>query len=358
MPDIAYDRALAQAIVDTIREPLLVLDQNLRVVAASRSFYQTFKVDRGDTEGRLLQTLGDGQWDIPELQALLINISPDETVMNAHQIAASFPDIGLRVMLLNARRVFYEDTGHSTILLAMEDITERRAAEIERDSLARDKDLMMQEMQHRVANSLQIIASLLLMKARSVTSEETRGHLQDAHKRILAVAEVQRHLNASLGTEAVELRPYLTQLCEGLAASMIGGSRLVSMRLRFEDGHASPGDAVSIGLIVTELVINALKYAFPDEKVAGVISVEYVSNASGWRLTVSDDGVGRPVEGPLQGRQGLGTTIVAALAGQLHGRLESKSSSAGMSVAITRAVFQASDETPQPRLIAATAAAT
>ena len=79
--DIEHGRALAQAIVDTVREPLLVLDADLRVVAASRSFYLTFRVNRQDTQGRLLYALGDGQWDIPGLRALLEKIAPDHGVM-------------------------------------------------------------------------------------------------------------------------------------------------------------------------------------------------------------------------------------------------------------------------------------
>ena len=78
--------ALAQAIVDTVREPLLVLDKDLRVLAASRSFYLTFKVDRADTQGRLLYTLGDGQWDISRLRLLLENIVPEHGVMDDYEV--------------------------------------------------------------------------------------------------------------------------------------------------------------------------------------------------------------------------------------------------------------------------------
>jgi chemotaxis protein methyltransferase CheR len=101
------------------------------------------------------------------------------------------------VGLLNARRVFDDDGSASAILLAMEDVTRRREADHEKDELLRQKEILPQEMQHRIANSLQIIASILLLKARTVQSEETRRHLQDAHQRVMSVATVQQQLHAS-----------------------------------------------------------------------------------------------------------------------------------------------------------------
>jgi hypothetical protein len=114
-----------------VREPLLVLDSDLRVVAASRSFYMTFRVNRQETQGRLLYALGDGQWDIPGLRALLEKIAPEHGELEGYEVEHEFPDIGKRTMLLNARKVFYEGNNHSTILLAIEDITRRRATERE-----------------------------------------------------------------------------------------------------------------------------------------------------------------------------------------------------------------------------------
>jgi PAS domain-containing protein len=99
---------LAEAIVDAIREPLLVLDPDLRVLAASRSFYRTFAVTPRKTEGQLVFALGDGQWNIPGLRALLEDIIPKRRTVEAYEVKHEFPSIGRRVMLLNARRVFDE----------------------------------------------------------------------------------------------------------------------------------------------------------------------------------------------------------------------------------------------------------
>ena len=113
-------------------------------------------------------------------------------------------------MRLNARQVFYERGAGTTILLGMEDVTERRDLEREKDELLRQKDMLFEELQHRVANSLQIIASILLLKARAVQSEETRLHLHDAHKRVMSIAAVQKQLHAAGAVGSVEIGPYLT----------------------------------------------------------------------------------------------------------------------------------------------------
>ena len=120
--------ALAQGIVDTVREPVLVLDKQLRVIAASRSFYSAFKVSAEDTEGRLLYALGDGQWDIPKLRVLLEKIIPEKGVMEGYEVEHEFPDLGRRTMCLNARQVFYEGGANTTILLGMEDVTDAAQA--------------------------------------------------------------------------------------------------------------------------------------------------------------------------------------------------------------------------------------
>ena len=118
----------AQNIVDTVREPLLILDATLRVRSANRAFYQTFRVSPGETEGRLIYELGNGQWDIPDLRTLLEDIVPKSSVFDDFEFEHTFPDIGRRVMLLNARKLQAGQHGE-LLVLAMEDVTARRQAE-------------------------------------------------------------------------------------------------------------------------------------------------------------------------------------------------------------------------------------
>lgn len=118
----------AQNIVDTVREPLLILDATLRVRSANRAFYQTFQVSAAETEGRLIYELGNGQWDIPDLRTLLEDIVPKSSVFDDFELEHTFPAIGHRFMLLNARKLQAGQHGE-LLVLAMEDVTARKKAE-------------------------------------------------------------------------------------------------------------------------------------------------------------------------------------------------------------------------------------
>jgi len=124
-----FSLGYAQNIIDTIREPLLVLDSDLRVVSANRSFYQTFKVIPEETERHLIYDLGNQQWDIPKLRELLSDILPKHSTFDDYEVEHEFPAIGKKTMLLNARKIFRETNQTEMILLAIEDITERKKLE-------------------------------------------------------------------------------------------------------------------------------------------------------------------------------------------------------------------------------------
>jgi PAS domain-containing protein len=117
-----------KTVVDTAREPFLILDEHLRVMTANESFYRTFQVEEKDTEGKVVYKLGDGQWDIPSLRKLLEGILPKNTFFKGYEVAHDFPSIGRKVMILNARRIYRENTSSNLfppiILLAMEDVTD------------------------------------------------------------------------------------------------------------------------------------------------------------------------------------------------------------------------------------------
>jgi PAS domain S-box-containing protein len=119
----------AQSIVDTLREPLLVLDAGQRIISANRCFYQTFQVRREETEGCLIYELGGHQWDIPRLRELLETIIPANTHFQDVEVEQVFPLIGRKTMMLNARRLERRSGEPWLVLLAIEDITDRRRAE-------------------------------------------------------------------------------------------------------------------------------------------------------------------------------------------------------------------------------------
>jgi two-component sensor histidine kinase len=330
--------ALAQAIVDTVREPLIVLDKDLRVIAASRSFYVKFTTNPHDTRGNHFYDLGNGEWDIPKLRSLLERIIPDHGAMDDYEVEYDLPRTGKRVLLLNASIVLYEK-GHKNILLGIEDITVQRELEHEKDELLRQKGILLDEIEHRVANSLQIIASIIMLKAKSVESDETRRHLHDAHNRVISVAAVQRHLHASAGLGSMEMLPYLTTLCGALTHSMIGDDQPISLRVLGKGGLSTCANAESLGLIVTELVINSLKHAFDGNTKDGRITVAYDVSGTDWKLSVADNGLGRPDGVFAQPKSGLGTGIVKALAKQLDSQVVTSSGPKGTTVSVTHATF-------------------
>ncbi|MDQ7825226.1 MAG: PAS domain-containing protein [Candidatus Eremiobacteraeota bacterium] len=126
---IQQAREFSESIVDTIREPLLILDETMHILKASRSFYGTFGVAPEETVGKCIYDLGSRQWDIPRLHELLEHIIPEALSFENYEVACDFPVIGRRIMLLNARRIFRELNHSKIILLAIEDITDRVEAE-------------------------------------------------------------------------------------------------------------------------------------------------------------------------------------------------------------------------------------
>ncbi|WP_430231661.1 diguanylate cyclase domain-containing protein [Nitrosomonas communis] len=133
---IKDDRDYAESVIETIREPLIVLSSDLKILSANRSFYDTFKVVPEHTVGNFIHDLGNGQWDIPGLRVLLEDIIPHTTAINGYEVEHVFLNIGRKIFLLNAREIFWENIGSHIILLAMEDITERKQMEAQINQLA------------------------------------------------------------------------------------------------------------------------------------------------------------------------------------------------------------------------------
>lgn len=298
--------------------PILLLDGELAVIAMSESFARTFQVDQVTAVGASLFLIGAGEWDVPQLRSLLKatlsgipDIPPYEMDLNR---AGATP----RRLVMTARLLIHDEPWSIRLLLSVVDVTDARLADQLKDDLLREKAMLFQELQHRVANSLQIIASVLMQNARRVP-EETRGYLVDAHSRVMSIAALQQQLVASSASE-VDLRGYFTELCDSIAASMIPDRAQLSLTVEADKSNASADVSVSLGLIVTELVINALKHAFPDGR-SGHIVVSYETAGLGWKLSVRDDGAGMPDKsGPSTG--GLGTSIVQALARHLGAKVE------------------------------------
>lgn len=208
-------QAYAESIVDTVREPLVVLDGNLRVRSANRAFYQTFQVTPEDTEDRRLYDLGNGQWSIPKLRSLLEEILPQSAVVNDYEVEHDFPSRGLRIMRLNAYKLYRKGKNSALILLAIDDITEWEQA-------------------HRALwKSRELLRITLASIGDAIISTDTGGQITDLN----AVAESLTGWNKD---EAIGLP--LTQvfrIVNGSTRQPVGNPALKSLRKGAVTGMAS-----------------------------------------------------------------------------------------------------------------------
>jgi two-component sensor histidine kinase len=185
-------------------------------------------------------------------------------------------------------------------------------------ALAAEREVLLREVNHRVGNSLQIIASLLHLQASSATQEDVKAALTNAMGRVAAVAQVHRRLYTSHDLKSVLLNQYLESLLEDLRRSA-EGNRMSRLTLKADPIEIDPDRAVAIGIIVNELVMNAVKYAYPDS--AGPIHVELKAEGDDLLLTISDNGVGLNVKADPRST-GLGQRIVGAMASKLEASVE------------------------------------
>ena len=326
--------SLALAVIVSSNAPVLLLDDDLTVIAASESFCGTYGVELAEALGSKLSGLGEGEWDVPQLGSLLKATAAGYAAIDTYEMDLVRKGRLSRRLIINARKLDYFDAQHVRLVMSVADVTEARINEKLKDDLLHEKEILLQELQHRVANSLQIIASVLMQSARRVHSEQTRSHLRDARNRVMSIAALQRQLSASkLGD--VALRTYFSDLCDTIGASMIGDHDQLSLSVNVDGSMAAAEVSVSLGLIVTELVINALKHAFPRHR-KGEILVEYHSSGTAWTLSVRDTGIGMPADRATI-KPGLGTGIIEALARHLGATIRIEDARPGTVVSIVRA---------------------
>lgn len=303
---------LALSVVRASVAPMLLVTRSGEVVGASDSFHEVFGVPETDLAGKLIFDLDDHRWNGPRLRSLMQAAASGIELLGTYEFAVDTSARGLRTVAMGISLLDGANPDE-LLLISLEDRTAAIAAEAEQARLVHDNAVLMREVQHRIANSLQIIASILLQSARRIRSPEARGKVQDAHQRIVSIALLQRQLSVSAEAE-VDLHDYLGQLCDSIAASMIQDRQRIRLVVKADRETVAPARSITLGLIVTELVINSLKHAFTDVH-GGTILVGYAVDDDGWVLTVEDDGVGPP---PAAERTvGLGTHIVDALARQL-----------------------------------------
>jgi chemotaxis protein methyltransferase CheR len=316
-------------LVETIRDGLLVLEPDLTIRFANRAFCDRFSVAPEHTVGRKLYEIGNGEWDIPKLRLALATIISGGKSIEGFEVDQFFPSIGRRVMCLNARKVYRPGNKLQQILLAIEDVTERVRLEREHAVAGERIGMLLQELTHRVKNSLQIIAAMVSIEARSHKSGQGKAALERVSHRINALGQLYSKLSKANTVEAVDAATYLDELCRDLISSVHKeDGTLIVLKTDIESELLPTDRAIPIGLIVNELVTNAVKYAFPgDTKGTVLVTLKRVPGAL--RLTVADDGQGLD---PRRVDSGLGGRLVEGFAQQLGGQVERESGSQGTTV--------------------------
>jgi len=239
--ELEGQREFAELTLDALRDPILVLGWDLRVQQANGPFYERFQVTPEQTEGVPIYELGNGQWDIPRLRELLENILPDNHAFDDFEVEHDFDSIGHRLMLLNARRLNH----HQLILLAIEDVTERRQSELQQRAV-------MGELQHRVKNILANVRGLARQTRLRSPDLETFFTLFDG--RLEALARTQNLLLQSQG-DAVPLDQLLrTEL------GATGAQEGETFRLEGPPVLLAARTAQAVAMTAHELTTNAAKY--------------------------------------------------------------------------------------------------
>lgn len=287
--------AYAESIVDTVREPLIVLDDALRVQTASRAFYDTFSVSREATEEQFIYDLGNGQWNIPALRTLLEEILPLKAIMKDFEVEHEFPGLGVRVMLLNACKLRRQGNHSELILLAIEDITERKRLS---EALVRSNE-DMQRFAYVAAHDLRapLNGALKLSKLAARRLADRVGE-DEAHLLALSVESLER-LSALMQdiltySEIGNVPQQRTQVSleEPLKIALLNLQHHIEQNeamINVEDLPTVLGDRTQIVMVFQNLIGNALKYRRVE---VPRIRISSVREGAFWRLSVADNGQG------------------------------------------------------------------
>ncbi len=303
------NQQLTQNIVDTIRDPLVVLESDMTIVTTNKAFLTMFGIAAHDAQGRRVSDLGQHQWDVPALRQLMAKVLPENRPIESFEIEDMFPGLGRRVFNLNARKISQPGNHAHCMLLVFEDITDRKQRE-------RDAQMLTNEISHRIKNSLQVIIGLLSFEARSTAQPYVEGY-KAMQMRILAIAQLYDLISQSSRGQTVALDAYLREIARTISESLLGNASGIVIDVEAEALDIDPDRAVPFGLLVNELATNAIKHAFPGGTGRVVLSAQQVGDEI--ELTVADNGVGMAEKRPAKISEKRGSDYVAVFVRQLGG---------------------------------------
>ncbi|AFY94531.1 chemotaxis protein CheB [Chamaesiphon minutus] len=313
-------RDYANAIVETVHQPLLVLDADLCVIRANQCFYESFGLTPDRTERQSIFELEDRVWDIPSLRSLLETAIDRDTEFQDFEVIHTRPAESPRILLLNARKI-RDDRQEDSILLAIEEITARRQSEAQIQESLAEKEVLLGEIHHRVKNNLQIVSSLLSLQNNRVTDSQANTILQDSQNRVSAMAAIHEILYRSSNLAALNFDEYVRTLVDNLFASYTVDRAAISLSVEVSpDVDIDVDRAVLCGLIINELVTNALKYGFADGR-EGELSIHLISSNQILTLAVANNGRELPLDFDIRNIRSMGLNLVMSLVKQIKGEL-------------------------------------
>ncbi|MEM7727849.1 MAG: PAS domain-containing protein [Pseudomonadota bacterium] len=319
--------------VQTLREPLLVLDGDLRVVEASRAFYQTFKVEADGTIGEKLWDLGNGQWAIPELIHLLTSVIPTHSDVEDYEVNHTFPEIGRKTILLNARKIYREGNGTKTLLLAMQDVTDRKAAEEAREKALTLSNTLLEELNHRVMNNLGMVGAIVGAERTQMTDEQCRAAFERMRARISSLGQLYKTLSRTGAIANVDSRDYLDGVLRNLLESSSSAKDIdIALTVDIASMQLSTLTALPLGLVINELATNSLKYAYAGRP-TGELGVSLACEGDTLILKVWDDGVG--IDPSARVDSGMGQKLIKSLVRQLGAKTRLDSGATGTCTTLT-----------------------
>lgn len=316
----------AEAIVETVREPLVILNQNLQVMKANKTFYETFRVIREETEGRLIYALGNGQWNIPKLRDLLENILPAHSTFRDFEVTHDFEHVGRKVMLLNASEIFNPNAQTRTILLAIEDATDRKQAEEALRTTNAELQHFAYALTHDLQEPLRMVVSFTELLGREYAgklgaeaeqfisySVEGALRIEALLKALLAYWEVTERDQDSFAS--IDCGGVLDKVLLNLQAAIAENGALVTS----DPLPTVVAEEVMLTQLFQNLISNSIKYKSGQTP---RIHVSAERDAEGWLFAVRDNGIGIDSEDAdrvfgmfkrLHGRDIPGTGIGLAL---------------------------------------------
>jgi PAS domain S-box-containing protein len=289
-------REYAETIVETVREPLVVLDADLRVISANRSFYETFKTKPRETVGQLLYDLGNRQWNIPKLRELLEEILPTNATFDNFEVEHEFKTIGRRVMHLNARRLSKKTNETHLILLAIEDATERkRAQQALREGFEKLKFFAYSVIHDLKSPTIGIygLTELLHKHYKDALDERGKSYCDQILKASVHIAALVEKINVYIATKESPLKIEKIDIKDILQIVRDEFSpRLAVRQIKWLEPEATvevKADKLAVLRVFRNLVDNALKYGGED---LSEIRIGYEESEEFHTLSVSDDGAG------------------------------------------------------------------